>query len=111
MMITLRKEQKENVMKKKIIPILMLAIMGLVIIAVAIFFILKPHQPNVSLADKITIDSQQQPLTGPKNSPVSFVAFEDFKCSNCKRFALEVLPWIEKHYISQQKANLSIYSI
>jgi len=42
---------------------------------------------------------------GSADAPVTMVAFEDFQCGFCEKFNLNVLPQLEKEYISTGKVK------
>ena len=46
-----------------------------------------------------TVDSLPAPTKGPSDAPITVQAFEDFSCSHCRNFALDVLPRLESEYI------------
>jgi len=58
----------------------------------------KPTSP------KMTIDITDQPTLNA-GAPISIVAFEDLKCSNCKRYSTELYPKIKEAYIDTKKAS------
>lgn len=47
-----------------------------------------------------------QPSIG--NGKITIVAFEDMKCSNCKRYDTEIYPYIKSHYIDTDKATYAL---
>jgi protein-disulfide isomerase len=49
-----------------------------------------------------------QPFIGKEDAPISIVAFEDFKCPNCKNFMENVVPTIQQKYIDTGKAKMYI---
>jgi protein-disulfide isomerase len=55
---------------------------------------------------KETIDYRNQPYLGKKSAPVSILEFGDYKCPNCKNFAANVIPVIQKELIDSGKAKL-----
>lgn len=46
-----------------------------------------------------TVDSLPTPAMGPSDAPVTVQAFEDYSCSHCRNFSLEVLPRLESEYV------------
>jgi protein-disulfide isomerase len=55
---------------------------------------------------KETIDYSNEPFLGDKSAPVSIIEFGDYKCPNCKNFAANVVPIIQKDLIDTGKAKL-----
>lgn len=59
-----------------------------------------PRAQNV----KVSIDDD--PIKGDPKAPVTIVEFSDFQCPFCKRFYDQVLPSLDKEYISTGKVRL-----
>ena len=59
-----------------------------------------PSAQNV----KVSIDDD--PIKGDLKAPVTIVEFSDFQCPFCKRFYDQVLPSLDKEYISTGKVRL-----
>lgn len=59
-----------------------------------------PSPQNV----KVSIDDD--PIKGDTKAPVTIVEFSDFQCPFCKRFYDQVLPSLDKEYISTGKVRL-----
>ena len=45
------------------------------------------------------------PRLGVPDAPVHIVLIEDFHCSYCRQFTVEIFPKIEKRYVATQKAS------
>lgn len=58
---------------------------------------------RVDLPPQKQINIEGQPSMG--QGTITFVAFEDMKCSNCKRYDEEIYPYIKSHYIDTGKAR------
>lgn len=59
-----------------------------------------PSPQNV----KVSVDDD--PIKGDTKAPVTIVEFSDFQCPFCKRFYDQVLPSLDKEYISTGKVRL-----
>jgi protein-disulfide isomerase len=71
------------------------------------FIFLGNHsKPQDTTKTKQTIDYSGQPYLGKKSAPVSIIEFGDYKCPNCKNFAENVIPVIQKDLIDNGKAKL-----
>lgn len=51
------------------------------------------------------VRSLPAPARGPADAPVRVVAFEDFACPHCRRFALEVLPRVVDEYVADGRVR------
>lgn len=89
----------------------MIAIIALIIIGFIAFFFLKPMLTEKELPKPVVIDTQSQPTMGNPKATIHFVAFEDLKCSNCARFNKELMPYIQKHWISTGKATYTMINL
>lgn len=58
---------------------------------------------RVDLPPQKQINIEGQPSMG--QGTITFVAFEDMKCSNCKRYDQEIYPHIKSQYIDTGKAR------
>lgn len=76
-----------------------LSILAILLIGLLAFN--KAHRVDLPAAKHINIDGQ--PTIG--EGKLTFVVFEDMKCSNCKRYDAEVYPHIKSHYIDTGKAR------
>lgn len=76
-----------------------------VIIAVAAFFILKPHQ---DLGPKVIIQTAGLPTLGDPKAKNQIVAFEDLKCGNCALYNKILFPQIKSQLIDSGKAKYSV---
>jgi len=73
----------------------------LVVLLVGALIFNKVHRVDLPSAKQINIDGQ--PTIG--EGKMTIVAFEDMKCSNCKRYNAEIDPYIQSHYIETGKAR------
>lgn len=74
------------------------------IVAIIILVVLVMNKiQRVDLPPANQINIERQPSIG--QGPIIFVAFEDMKCSNCKRYDEEIYPYIKSHYIDTAKAR------
>ncbi len=76
-----------------------LSILAILIIGVLIF----NKAQRVDLPPVKQINIEGQPTIG--QGKITIVAFEDMKCSNCKRYDTEIYPYIKSHYIDTGKAQ------
>lgn len=61
------------------------------------------HQPSRGLNQVSTDDD---PVLGDKNAPLTIVEFSDFECPFCKRSFDQLLPELKKNYIDSGKLKL-----
>lgn len=54
---------------------------------------------------KVMVAFDDDPVKGDSDAPVTIVEFSDYQCPFCRRFHNEVLPSIEKEYISTGKVR------
>lgn len=54
---------------------------------------------------KVVVEFDDDPVKGDPDAPVTIVEFSDYQCPFCRRFHNEVLPGIEKEYISTGKVR------
>ncbi len=64
----------------------------------------RPAPPSTPQNVKVSIDDD--PIKGDPKAPVTIVEFSDFQCPFCKRFYDQVLPSLDKEYISTGKVRL-----
>lgn len=76
-----------------------LSILAILILGVLVFN--KTHRIDLPPAKQINIEGQ--PTIG--EGKITIVAFEDMKCSNCKRYNTELYPYIKTHFIDNHKAR------
>lgn len=76
-----------------------LSILAILLIGVLAFN--KTQRLDLPPAKQINIAGQ--PTIG--QGKITFVAFEDMKCSNCKRYDEEIYPYIKSHFIETEKAQ------
>jgi protein-disulfide isomerase len=80
---------------------------GIIAAFVLGFIFLGNHtKPVEKTTTKETIDYSNQPFLGEKSAPVSIIEFGDYKCPNCKNFAENVVPVIQKELVDTGKAKL-----
>jgi len=87
------------------------AIVAVALIGIIIYSRLQPSpatptQSNASA--ELTYDDQ--PRLGDPDAPVVLAVFEDFKCPACKFFEENVLPQLERDYISSGQAQLYFFN-
>lgn len=54
----------------------------------------------------VTINIEGAPVQGDPNAPMTIVAFSDFQCPYCARFAVQTLPTLLQEYVDNGKAKL-----
>jgi len=47
------------------------------------------------------VTPEGDPVIGAASAPVTIVAYSDYQCPNCRQFATEVLPWLEREWMAQ----------
>jgi protein-disulfide isomerase len=52
------------------------------------------------------VDTDDDPVLGDKNAPVTIVSFEDYQCPFCKRAFDQTLPQLKQEYIDTGKVKL-----
>jgi len=90
---------------------MMLGIMGLIVLALIAFFVIKPILIKKHLPQPVTINTENQPTIGAAKATVHMVAFEDLKCSNCARFNRDLMPYIKKHLIDTGVATYTMINL
>lgn len=80
-------------------------VIGLVVVCLAAFIFFGNHNKKQETAEVSKIDYTNQPYLGEKTAPVSIIEFGDYKCPNCKNFATNVVPVIEKELVDTGKAK------
>ncbi|OGT33141.1 MAG: hypothetical protein A3C44_06080 [Gammaproteobacteria bacterium RIFCSPHIGHO2_02_FULL_39_13] len=98
--------EQNNSVKKIIIGVI-----AVIIIAIIVFYFIKPIIIQDELPKPIVIDTQHQPTMGNPAAKVQIVAFEDLKCINCARFNINMMPYIKKHYIDTQIAKYTMINL
>jgi protein-disulfide isomerase len=63
---------------------------------------LPTEQPNIP----IKISTDDDPIIGNPNAPITIVEFSDFQCPFCARFHIETLPLIMDEYINKGQVKL-----
>jgi len=61
-----------------------------------------PSQPSQPLK----ISSDNDPIRGDPNAPITIIEFSDFQCPFCARFHVQTLPLLLQEYIDTGKVNL-----
>ncbi|PFN97312.1 thiol-disulfide oxidoreductase [Bacillus sp. AFS076308] len=80
-------------------------VIGLVVVCLAAFIFFGNHNKKQETSEVSKIDYTNQPYLGEKTAPVSIIEFGDYKCPNCKNFATNVVPVIEKELVDTGKAK------
>lgn len=80
-------------------------VIGLVVVCIAAFIFFGNHTKKQETTTANKIDYSNQPFLGEKTAPVSIIEFGDYKCPNCKNFATNVVPVIEKELVDTGKAK------
>lgn len=81
------------------------------IIAVVVSVLAVALTPQTQLPKPIKIDTKGQPTIGKKSAPVHIVAFEDLKCSNCKRYNNNYFKPIKKKYIDKGIVKYTVITL
>ena len=63
-------------------------------------------RPTPPSAQNVKVSIDNDPIKGDTKAPVTIVEFSDFQCPFCKRFYDQVLPSLDKEYISTGKVRL-----
>jgi protein-disulfide isomerase len=63
-------------------------------------------RPTPPSAQNVKVSIDDDPIKGDTKAPVTIVEFSDFQCPFCKRFYDQVLPSLDKEYISTGKVRL-----
>jgi protein-disulfide isomerase len=61
-----------------------------------------PSQPS----QPVKISSDNDPIRGDPNAPITIIEFSDFQCPFCARFHVQTLPLLLEEYIDAGKVNL-----
>lgn len=56
--------------------------------------------------ERIEVSTDDDPILGSKDAPVTIVDFSNFQCPACAKFATEILPLIKEEYINTGKVKL-----
>lgn len=65
-----------------------------------------PARPTPPSPQNVKVSVDDDPIKGDPTAPVTIVEFSDFQCPFCKRFYDQVLPSLEKEYITTGKVRL-----
>ena len=82
----------------------------LVLVAAAAFIFIQKKRHAANLPPHREIDISGQPTLN-KDAKIQIVAFEDLKCSNCKRYNVELYPEIKKQYLDTGKASYTTITL
>lgn len=85
-------------MNRKLVTITLI-----VLVLFIIAFLALQKAQRIELPPAVSIDTTDQPSVG--TGKITMVTFEDMKCSNCKRYDMEIYPYIKEHYIDTQRAR------
>lgn len=81
-------------------------LVALLLIGVTVWAVQRGQNATPTSAGTKTFNLTGQPFIGKESAPVTMVAFEDFKCPNCKNFEETIFPEIQSKYIDTGKAKL-----
>jgi protein-disulfide isomerase len=65
-----------------------------------------PTRPSPPSPQNVKVSVDDDPIKGDPKAPVTIIEFSDFQCPFCKRFYDQVLPSLDKEYISTGKVRL-----
>jgi protein-disulfide isomerase len=85
-------------------------VIGLIAVCVLGFIFLGNHTKSVQKTANVTINYSGEPFLGKKSAPVSIIEFGDYKCPDCKNFADNVFPAIQKELVDTGKAKLYFFN-
>lgn len=68
--------------------------------------IAKIQAPSVQPSQPIRISTDNDPVRGNPDAPITIIEFSDFQCPFCARFHVQTLPSILEEYIDTGKVNL-----
>lgn len=100
-------------MRKK--NFLILSVLALIFALPILFLVVKSLQKNternsqktpLEVFSKQTVSTDDDPVMGDDNAPLTLIEFSDFECGNCKLFFLQTLPLLKKNYINNGKLKL-----
>lgn len=88
-----------------------LTIIGVLVLVIVAGVIVMTHKPAPKLPAAVQIDTKNQPTLGDPKAKLHFVAFEDLKCGNCKRYNLNTYPKLKAKYIKTGKAKYTVINL
>ena len=62
--------------------------------------------PTAAPTPTVTISTDDDPIIGDPNAPITIIEFSDFQCPFCARFYTQTLPLIQEKYIDSGKVKL-----
>jgi protein-disulfide isomerase len=65
-----------------------------------------PARQAAPTPENVKVSVDDDPIKGDPKAPVTIIEFSDFQCPFCKRFYDQVLPSLDKEYISTGKVRL-----
>ncbi len=68
--------------------------------------LLQNQLPTKQAAEPVKISTDNDPIIGNPNAPITIVEFSDFQCPFCARFHTQTLPSLLGEYIEQGKVKL-----
>lgn len=68
--------------------------------------LLQNKLPTKQAAEPVKISTDNDPVIGNSDAPITIVEFSDFQCPFCARFHTQTLPSILEEYIEQGKVKL-----
>ena len=68
--------------------------------------LLQNRLPTEQAMPPVKISTDNDPIIGDPNAPITIIEFSDFQCPFCARFHVQTLPSIYEEYIEQGKVKL-----
>lgn len=78
------------------------AVFAFALLLIGIICRLYREEPSLKL------EPQDYPTVGMASAAVEIVSFEEFRCTNCRKFSLEVYPQIDRHYIQTGRVRYTM---
>ncbi len=63
-------------------------------------------QPSAQPSGSVKVSTDNDPVLGDKNAPLTLIEFSDYECPSCKRSFTDLLPELKKAYIGTGKVKL-----
>ncbi len=68
--------------------------------------VVAPQPPDNAPSGPVKVSTDDDPVLGDKNAPVTLIEFSDYECPFCKRSFDQLLPELKKNYIDTGKVKL-----